>query len=253
MSLTMIRQQSFLITRPLPEALQTAQHIALMGGVPLIDPLLFINPILDQQNLIYQHLDQADALIISSANALVGIKKNAAHLEKSLFIVGSNTAKKCVEFGFKNIKAIVFESAELPLAIMQNKTSKDKNFLHLTAHDAHNLFYNNLEKEGLSIRTSLVYEAKATDQLSEVTQKMIVNHLLSGVLFYSARTASIFKKLLKKYDLCCHINQTEAFCLSHAIAEQLNPNMWKNIIIAEKPEHEMMLLVLRDFLAKPGC
>ena len=93
-----------LVTRPEPDATRQAERLAARGHEPVLAPLLAI----ESANNVPLELDGAQALIVTSRNALRALASHrdlAASLQLPLFAVGEATAKAATELGFTTVIA----------------------------------------------------------------------------------------------------------------------------------------------------
>ncbi|MDX1922350.1 MAG: uroporphyrinogen-III synthase [Alphaproteobacteria bacterium] len=235
-----------LITRAIEHATATQKDVEALGADTLLAPLMDIQPVKGVEPI----SATTSALIITSRNALAGIK-NLANIETiPMFIVGKETATLFKDAGFKHIVATAEQSADLPRLIKASVQPHAGALLHITSEHAHTEFYEPLLDAGFGIDQRLVYTADAIKQFDEATQAAIQHNKLSGVLFYSARTADIFNGLITAAGLQASTKQLSAFCLSNAVAAALDKAGWKSLFVAKSPTHQAMMDCLRDCLAK---
>ncbi len=239
-------KQLILITRAIEHALPTQKDVQALGCDTLIDPLLTIHPIPDAQPI----SATTGALIITSRNALDGLKTIKNIDELPLFVVGKETAALCKTAGFKKIIAIAEQSADLPKLIKASQSPHAGALLHATSQHAHTDFYDALLDAGFGIEQRLVYSAEAATTFSPETLQALQNGKCWGVLFYSARTAEIFNSLITPAGLPHSLGKLHALCLSDAMASTLNKTAWKTVTVAKSPTHASLMDALRDCLAK---
>ncbi len=235
-----------LITRAIEHAAATQKDVEALGASTLLDPMMDIQPITGVEPI----SATTSALIITSRNALVGIKalENAETLP--MFIVGKETAALFKAAGFKNIAATAEQSADLPRLIKASVQPNAGALLHITSEHAHTEFYEPLLDAGFGIDQRLVYTANAVKQFDAATLNALEQSKLAGVLFYSARTADIFNTLITAAGLQGNTKRLRAFCLSDSIAASLDKTAWKSVFVAKSPTHQAMMDCLRDCLAK---
>lgn len=239
----------WLITRAIEHAISTQNDVAALGCNTLIDPLLEIEPVVD----ILPIGATAAALIVTSRNALHGLKKleHAQHLP--LFVVGQETAMALAGAGFKKVWGIAQQSGELPALIKQHLSANAGGLVHVTSPHAHTEFYDPLLDAGYGIDQRIVYNAHPARDLRPETVHALEKGELTGVLFYSARTAEIFGTLVKKTEQGGRVLQLDRLCaitLSAAVAAVLESSRWNQVVVAPAPTHAALMQALRDTLAK---
>ncbi|NDE91139.1 MAG: uroporphyrinogen-III synthase [Alphaproteobacteria bacterium] len=230
---------TILITRANEHAYATQKDVEARGFATLIDPMLDIEQLANPAPI----SPTIAAFIITSRNALQGFK-TIAQKNIPLFIVGKETAELFKQAGFANIHGIAEQGSELPALI--KTTIPAGNLLHITSQHAHTDFYDALLDAGYGIEQRLVYIAHAARAFQPETLKALQNKQLTGVLFYSARTAQIFSGLIAQQSLAESLRTITAYCLSDAIADALHKQQWKHVVVAKSPTH----VALIDCLAK---
>ena len=237
-------KRTILITRAIEHALPTQKDVQALGCETVIDALLTIRALPDDQPI----SATTGALIITSRNALHGLKNLKNIDELPLFVVGKETASLCAAAGFKKIIAIAEQSADLPRLIKASQSPRSGGLLHLTSEHAHTDFYDALLDAGFGIEQRLVYAADAATAFHPETLAALKNGRLWGVLFYSARTAEIFNGLIAASGLPQNLGKLNALCLSDAIAATLDQAAWKSVIAAKSPTHLSMMNSLQASL-----
>ena len=237
---------TILITRALEHALPTQKDVQALGCDTVIDALLTIAPIANDQPI----SATTGALIITSRNALLGLKTLQNIAELPLFVVGKESAALCSAAGFKKIIAVAEQSADLPRLIKLAQSPHAGALLHVTSQYAHTDFYDALLDAGFGIEQRLVYSADAATSFNAETIHALRDGKLWGVLFYSARTAEIFNALVIAAGLAQSLSKLHALCLSDAITETLDKGAWKTVAVAQSPTHASLMETLRVYLAK---
>ena len=225
-----------LITRPSEHADQTARDVEALGFDALACPVLELKP----RQWIEPAWDTIRALIITSRTALASFAGHNLPKDKPVFAVGQRTAEASKAEGFSNIQGIAETSAELP-ALIPKALPPPGLLLHLASEDAHTSFYQPLRDAGYTVDTLNIYKAEALAELPENARKALLARSISGILFYSPRSCTVFLKLLQHHGLNGTCQNTTAFCLSEAVDAEARAGSWKNILTAEKPTHESLM------------
>jgi uroporphyrinogen-III synthase len=123
---------------------------------------------------------------------------------------------------------------------------QDGSLLHLTSEHAHDAFYEALRDDGYTVMVRHVYHAEEAKKLQDETLGALKKGEIDGVLFYSARTASIFQQLIQRHHVSDALKNVQAVCLSPAVAAACDGALWKAIHAADAPTHEGLM----DCLAK---
>lgn len=231
-----------LVTRPAPDDEETAIELQALGFTPVKDPVLRIEP----REWLSPDWEKIDGIIISSKNALAGFAGHAMPKHKPYFVVGERTALALRKMGLIHVTGTVERSDDIPALInLQHKPGEGR-FVHLTAPHTHNAFYDVLRAEGFSIEPTVIYEAVAATALQAQTIAAIKNGTVNVALFYSARSAEIFVELASKAGISKKLQQIRAVCLSEAVADSCQRNLWQRVDVAKRPTQKHLLECLAN-------
>ncbi len=185
------------------------------GFRTFIEPIFSVEKIAAKNEEIYE---QISALIITSANACEAIIDFGFSLEIKIFALGEKTAKKLLEFGFKNI---VFspENSAISLLNLIIETKKDKSGLILYFHGSLISldFQTELEKFGIKVKKILAYKIIEKENFSADFLQFTQKNLLDHVLLFSQNSAKIFFKLAARHNLLEYFKHPQIACLSEKI------------------------------------
>lgn len=231
-----------LVTRPHPDDEETAHDVAALGFAPMKDPVLRVEP----RDWLSPDWDNIDGIIISSKNALTGFAGHAMPKHKPYYVVGERTAQALRKMGLIHVTGTVERSDDLPALInLQHKPGEGR-FVHLTAPHTHNAFYDVLRREGFIVEPIVIYEAVAATALQPQTIAALKNGEIGIALFYSARSAEIFIELAAKAGVAKKLKQVRALCLSDAVADSCQRDLWAAIDVAKRPTQKHLLECLAN-------
>jgi uroporphyrinogen-III synthase len=202
-----------LITRPIKQAIATQQELEFRGYNSVVYPLLEIHP----ENFEVD-FSKYDAAIITSQNAAEIVRAKLNNIP--LFLVGAESAAILYD---KNIQCVAQDAKELLAKI---KTYPYKNYLYLSGDHI---------STKINADRKIVYRSVAVTKLP----KEILEYVTS-VLFYSARTAETFAKLIGNYNL----SKCEALCISQKTADQIKHLAWQSILVAKNPNENTLFSLL---------
>ncbi len=208
-----------LITRPIKQAIATQQELELRGYNSVIYPLLEIHP-----ESFEVDFSKYDAVIITSQNAAEIVLPKINNIP--LFLVGAESATILHD---KNIQCVAQDAREL---LEKVKTYPYKNYLYLSGDHISTRIDQQLQAERIVIYKSVAVTKLPKDILEYIT----------CVLFYSARTAETFAKLIGNYNL----NKCKALCISQKTADQIANLNWKSVEVSKKPDENSLLKLLSD-------
>ncbi|MBI3420361.1 MAG: uroporphyrinogen-III synthase [Proteobacteria bacterium] len=231
-----------LITRAEDDAQYTAQKLQALSYDALIDPILRIYPTEWKE----PDWNTVAAIIVTSHNALRGFEEHTVPRDKFFFPVGARTARELRDRGYIHVTGTVEKSDDLSFPIKMQIRPGQGALMHLTSEHAHDAFYAVLEAESYKIDVRHVYHAEESKKLQEATLSALRRGEVKGVLFYSARTATIFQQLIQRHGAAETLRQVHALCLSSSVAGACEKNMWKSVAAAEVPTQDRLM----DCLAK---
>lgn len=230
-----------LVTRPREEADRTAEEVRAYGFTPLIESLLMIEPLPFTINGDY------NGLVFTSANAVRIAAQTIRERNKPVFCVGAHTAAIAREQGWKNIQFTKDNSGTALNALLAGQTFPPGSlFLHLSG----DIIATPIESSKFSIKRIPVYKALPIPSFSAETREALMNGGIAAVLFFSARTASVFAGLAEKEGCTQVLSTIKALCLSDSVVKSLEHLRWKSIRIAESKSRDSLLALLEDL---SGC
>jgi len=232
-----------LLTRPLEDSLVLAKEIEERGYSSIISPVLSIT---------FKHfsgdiLKGATALIATSQNAIRALQNISAYDQLPLFVVGGQTADLAEQKGFKNVFCAegTVESLE-KLIVDKIQPTLGQKLLHIGGDVVRGDLSGSLKGKSIHCERAEIYQTREISHLTEEALKALRGNAIKAVLLYSPRSASIFVKLLQKYDLLNIASSMVAICLSHAVSEALKEINFKNSLVVPGISHERMLSFLDE-------
>jgi uroporphyrinogen-III synthase len=221
-----------LITRPEEDAVRTAEILKRQGHTPVIAPLLKTNfhggPEVS--------LDGVQAILATSANGVRALVQRTARRDLPLFAVGPQTEEEARAHGFTSVRNADGDSRALAAAARAWALPEDGALLHARGAEADGTLATLLKAQGFEVRTLVLYDV-ADIGLSEAAREQIANREIDASLFFSARSARIFKDAVAGLAL----DGVIAICISAATAEALSPLVFREIRLAEKPNQDALL------------
>lgn len=239
-----------MVTRPLQEALSTAQDIEKIGFNSIINPLSEIKI----QNLSSKDLtafnNKSKILIVTSVNSLKAINKLKISKKFSVILVGESNLQKAIEYGYNNIIFCGKNVDEVLNYIIKNYSRKLDEFLYLSGDIITKNIETILDDNGIKAKRLVLYRAIFKEEFTQESINFIKEGKIYGVVLFSSETAKIFQKLAAQYSLES-FSKCKMFCLSEKIKNHINLFPEKNIYIAENPSYQYMIkLVLSSKLNK---
>src|SRR5918994_3611027 len=217
-----------LITRPQADAEALARTLEALGHDVLIEPLLTI-----EQLAVEPALEGVQAIALTSANAVPAL--NEACMALPLFAVGDATAAAARRAGHAEVEQSDGDAASLARLIAATCTPALGPILHLAGTEVRPSLAEGLSEAGFEVVRQAVYRADAAPRLSP-TAEAALRAGVDAVLLFSPRTARIFAGLIGVHGLAGCLAETEAFCLSAAVATACRGLAWRGVQVAARPD-----------------
>jgi uroporphyrinogen-III synthase len=231
-----------LVTRPEPEASAFAEELRALGHEPVLQPLLEFR-VLDFD---LAPLRAAKAIIVTSASSLRALKEAGALdavVDKPLYCVGEQTAKRALSAGFGAVLEIAETGEELAGKIIASR-SKDAALAHVAGEHMAFDIAGALAREGFSVETVAVYGMEAAAEFLPSVDAMLKAGKIDGVILMSPRTAAIYVSLCHRYGNLNCAKTLSYFCLSGNVAAKLASFAPNCVMVSRTPNKEALLELL---------
>lgn len=233
-----------LVTRPEPDASETAARLGALGieGVPC--PLLVhqtLNPSLPEAN-------GFAAIAVTSTNALRALHERGLlerYRKLPLYAVGGRTAAAAKAFGFGDVTQA--EGGFVALAELLAHTPIAGPIFYPAARELAGDLAKSLAPFGRMVITAEVYAMNPVDELPAVAAEGLADNSIGAVLLYSRRTAETFVRLADAHVDRLERRQLGMLCLSEAVAEPLFDAHFVRVGLAEQPSEQAMMGLALSF------
>ena len=226
-----------LVTRPQEDAEETAQLLAQRGHQALIAPLLETH-FFDGPALL---LEGVQAVLATSANGVRALARRTARRDVPLFAVGPQTASTAMAAGFSTVRNANGDARALAQATAAWARSGDGVLLHACGADSAGSLAENLRLAGFTVQSEILYAVTPLDLTADAVG-VLKSGALDGALFYSPRSAGIFRDAVLKQGL--PTESLIAVCISAATAAALSPLAFAAIKVAAAPHQDALLACL---------
>lgn len=226
-----------LVTRPEPDASETAARLNALDIETVVDPLLSAETL----NTTLPATDGFAALAVTSANALRALHdRGELPRLKSLavYTVGDRTAAVARDYGFAEVISARGSFGDLVALLVG--AGIDGPILYPAAEQQAGDLGKALAPHGIMVITAPVYRMVAATGLRATTRF----DALDGALFYSRRTAQAFVDLAPQV---ADRSRLGVLCLSEAIAEPLLAAHFVRVSLADHPSEEAMMALALSF------
>tara|TARA_B100000686_G_C16771706_1_gene965601 strand:+ start:238 stop:978 length:741 start_codon:yes stop_codon:yes gene_type:complete len=220
-----------LVTRPVGRVPATVEALAACNIAAICDPMLTVEPAANSSTAD----PPCQALAITSVVAAQLLCGYISDVTKPIYAVGDTTAKTVLENGFQNVRSANGDVSMLVDLIAKSADPSDGLLLHLGGEEVTGDLVETLRCRGFCAEHAAIYRVyEATTFFSE-TISAFRKGQISGVLFFSPRSARVFVRLLNIQNSVFSLSGVTAFCLSAAVAHEAKSVGWENILISEQP------------------
>ena len=204
----------------------------------------FVEPLLSITLLKTVSLQNVQTIIATSRHALKALNGPLDHV--TAYCVGNGTALLAKDMGFLEIHTAQ-ESVEDLLEMLNEKNPEALgSMLYVAGETITKNIEQSLEPLGYAIKTEVVYKATPQEQLSQSLLDHFAKGTIKQVGFFSNKTAEVFLQLAAHHQVLPSLQSMEALCLSQKIARALNPEQWKNIVIAPTPSTDSFWQLVKN-------
>ena len=233
-----------LVTRPEPDAADTAARLAALGIEATVCPLLTFS-------VLPASLPEPQgfaALALTSAAALRALEERGAlagYLGLRVFAVGERTAAAARELGFATV-----ESAGGSLSALAERLAHAGlrgPVFYPAARDQSGDLAKSLAPYGVMVITAQIYAMNAINALPMDVREDLLEGRIGAATFYSRRTAETFVRLAGDGLDRAARNRLGMLCLSETVAEPLVEAHFVRISLADYPSEEAMMGLALSF------
>lgn len=228
---------TILLTRPVEDVEDSKRRLELMGHEVLVAPMIRIMPVT------FQMPAKEETLIITSANAVRHGLKNLEGRDWTIYCVGTATADAAREEGFTNIVEGPGTARGLMPLLLESSGAVRRSFTHLSGEDVAYNIADALRQQGFEATMTPVYRAAPVSDVPFDVEAALNAGVISHVLFYSARTATIFEEVVADQDKHYWLHTMTALGLSSRVGEALI-GPWRMVKTAILPSEQAMMKLL---------
>jgi uroporphyrinogen-III synthase len=230
-----------LVTRPEPEAEETAARLRAMGYDVTVQPMLrvvFSPPPED--------LPEPAALIATSRNgvrALAAWPVAAGWRRAPLFVTSEGTAATAAAAGFTDVRSGGADSAALAGRIVRDLDRTAGAVVYAAARDRAGALAGGLTAAGYDLRVVEAYRAEPVAALDPAVAAALREGQIDGVLFFSRRTAEAFVAAVSAAGLADLLGGIVLYALSDRVAQPLRA-LSSAIFVAPHPDWDGIAVMI---------
>jgi len=229
-----------LVTRPEPDASQTAARLVALGHKPVVSPLLSIDyvegPALS--------LDRVAAFVATSANGVRALARRTDRRDIALFAVGQQTASLALSSGFRLVHSANGDAAALAALVKRMSSPAQGAVLHAAGAEAEGKLAHDLAEAGFEVKTEILYHARAVSALPQQARSALDGRTLDAVLHFSYRSARTFRDVVTEGGLVEACRDLLMVCISAATAKSLEGFPHRELRVAAAPNQDALLACL---------
>lgn len=229
-----------LVTRPSEDAARLGERLAAMGHEALVAPLLDIHIIAGNP----LNLEGVQAVLFTSANGVRAFAARSSDRTLPALCVGDATGREARAAGFDDVKSAAGDVTALAQLTRAELDPGAGDLLHPAGGKVAGDLAGLLQSAGFTYRREVLYEAQKAEALPENAFAALAAGGVDGVLLYSPRTGAAFAKLVADAGLGQRLDKVTAYCLSQAVADQVQHLPWAGVRVAASPDQDAFLALL---------
>ncbi len=230
-------QKLILISRPLYDGKKTAARVHALGRKSLCAPILTIA----DQAADFDGIEDAQALLITSANGLRAFTRHCHYRDLPVFTVGRSSAKAALSRGFRHVYSADGTVEDLCRLVIDRLSCDGGALFHPAGLTGLSVLSRQLTQAGFTCHRKICYRATIVPMLPGSIVRGLYKSDFDTALFFSPRSAGAFIRLVAAYGLCHALRDIKALCLSAAVAKVVQPYHWKSIRTASSPNTDALL------------
>ena len=177
------------------------------------------------------------SLVFTSAHAVKFFAAQTPRRDFQVFTVGDTTAAAAMAQGFEIIHSAAGDAHALQELLKVSDAGRT--FYPRGQEIAHVLS---------GVDDHVVYRAVPGNDFSPAAQTVLVGGQVRAALFFSARGAQTFTRLVDEKGLKSALSGIKALCLSDAVLESLSVLPWQACHVSETPDRAGMLALLKGLV-----
>jgi uroporphyrinogen-III synthase len=232
----------FLVTRPQPDAAETAARLTAMGHQALVQPLLaveFADPPTE--------LPRPAAILITSRNAVRALARWPQIDEwrdVPVFAAGPATGRAAAALGFRYVRGGAQDTGSLGEVVRGGLRCDAGPLVYPAARDRAGALAEGLTSQGYDLRVVEAYRAEPIDDLEPTVRKMLAAGTIDGVLLFSRRTAEAFVAAARNAGIApAGLAKPTYYVISQHVGGALE-GIAERVVAAERPDEDSLLALI---------
>lgn len=223
-----------LITRPEPDASETADLLRDRGWRPVVAPLLTVRPVA------LRPARSCATVLITSGNALPALGHEWHGVP--VLAVGDRTAARARAAGFLDVCSADGDATAL-LALARARCAPGAALLLPVGAGQGVQLASELRTAGFRVFRRTAYHAGAVRRLPDAARQGLGSGTVDAAMFLSTLTAQVFARLLPR-ELHVALASVDAVVIGSQVATALAHLPWRRVRVSAKPTLERVLALL---------
>jgi len=211
----------------------------MLGYQPVLAPVLRVQ----SRGVSLPPAERVQAILVTSGNAIPLLPDTHRHLP--LLAVGEATAAGARAAGFAQVSSADGDARALAALTVQSCHPDGKPLLLVSGRGQGQGLASALRESGFRVVRRTVYAAVPVAALPDDVRGAIEAGRVGAALLFSAETARQCVRLLRAASLRDAVRSIEALAISQPTAMALRALPWRRIRVAERPNQDAMLAMLR--------
>ncbi|MGE0425366.1 MAG: uroporphyrinogen-III synthase [Reyranellaceae bacterium] len=241
-----------LVTRSEPDAGRFGEALRAKGHEPLLAPLLR-HETLEPPADLDQRLEEAQAVLLTSANGARALAKATARRDLRLLVVGDATGETAEALGFHDTLSASGDVTALAVLVRKQIRPNAGPLLHVGGTATAGDLVGQLAASGYAITHVALYETRLSDTLPFDVEHALAAGTIDVVTLFSPRTAEAFVKLASRPEIAGGLAKASAVVMSQAVAERASSLPWREVAVAGRPTQDEMLLAIDRLTPPPAA
>jgi uroporphyrinogen-III synthase len=226
-----------LISRPQEDAARLAELLQAHGHQPLCASLLSVR-FFDGPE---PNFEGVSAIVATSANGIRAFARRTERRNLRIFAVGPQTADAAQKAGFEEVECADGDASTLAEKVLDWVKPDEGVLVHAASADNEGQLKALLAEEGYTVDVMVLYEVVAIHKLPEIAREALVHHALDATVVFSPRSAMALRDGIIRAGLSDACRSIAAVCISQATAAALEPLIFRQVLVAERPNQQAML------------
>ena len=230
-----------LVTRPEPDASETAARLSALDIEPIVEPMLIYEPL----STTLPDPSGFAAMVITSGNALRALHLRGEidrYMGLKLFAVGDRTAAAARKLGFAEVVSASGDVHDLIELLAEAGLAGP--IFYPAARVRSGDLGRALARHGIMVIATKIYDMAPAEALSPPLWARLEDGDITAALFYSRRTAETFISLTAGLSSKAKLGM---LCLSENVAAPLIAAHFVRVALADHPSEEAMMGLALSF------